>query len=87
MENAENRSETAARIVREAREVASSIPFDERADLIRGVVHSVLEAVKFDPTIGGAPRGAQWEKDGLAKVADAAEDYWHSVLEAKRERG
>ena len=82
----ESHQQRVARIIREVREVASQIPFDERAGLIREVAHEVRDAVKFDMTVGGAPEGSEWERDGLGKVDAAAEDYYHAALKAKQSR-
>lgn len=82
----ETPQETVARLASEARQVASQIPFEERAGLVREVAHEVLNAVKFDPTIGGAPEGSEWEREGLGGVVAAAEDYYHAALSAKQAR-
>lgn len=86
MSTTETPEQTVARIVTEARAVASDLPFDQRAFLIREVVNSVRNAVKFDPTFGGAPEGAEWELDGLAEIGDAAETYYYAALAAKQSR-
>ncbi|MGC5225464.1 hypothetical protein ACPW96_23105 [Micromonospora sp. DT81.3] len=86
MTNAETPDQIAARIIRETRAVASSLPFDERANLLREVTKAVRDAVKFDATLGGAPKGAEWEKDGLASVGNAAEEYYFAALKEKQSR-
>lgn len=86
MSENESQQQRVGRIIREVREVASQIPFDERAGLIREVAHEVRDAVKFDVTVGGAPDGSQWERDGLGEVEAAANDYYHAALKAKRSR-
>lgn len=86
MSNAETPEQIVARIVAETRAVASDLPFEQRAFLLREVVNSVRNAVKFDPTFGGAPEGAEWELDGLAPIGDAAETYYFAALAAKQSR-
>lgn len=86
MSENENPAQTVARLIEEVREVAGRIPFDDRAGLIREVVHCVRDAVKFDPTVGGAPEGRDWELDGLGQVEVAVEDYYHAALTAKKAR-
>lgn len=86
MSSAETPDQTAARIVSEARAVASKLPFDERANLLREVSKAVRDAVKFDTTTGGAPQGAEWEKDGLAEVGNAAENYYFEALRERQSR-
>jgi len=86
MSETESQQQRVARIIREVREVASQIPFDERAGLIREVAHEVRDAVKFDVTVGGAPEGSQWERDGLAGVETVANDYYNAALKAKHSR-
>ena len=86
MTTTESPQQIAARLAREARIVATDLPFDERADLVRELVKAVRDAVKFDPTIGGAPEGQEWELEGLGSVTHAAEDYFHRALQAKQSR-
>jgi hypothetical protein len=86
MSENESPQQIVARIIREAREVASQIPFDERADLVREVTNEVRNAVKFDATVGGAPKGSEWEREGLGQVVAAAEVYYHEALAAKQSR-
>jgi len=71
-------------IASQARELAARIPFDDRANILRTVAYEVRQAVKFDPTTGGAPEGREWELEGLGKVCDAAENYYYDALSAKR---
>ncbi|MCB8044102.1 hypothetical protein JM654_07290 [Microbacterium oxydans] len=64
-------------LARKARELASRIPFADRANILRTVAYEVRQAVKFDPTTNaGAPQGREWELEGLGKVCDAAENYY-----------
>lgn len=84
MNNAETPAQAASRIIYEVREVASDLPYDARAKLVREIVKAVRDAVKFDATVGGAPQGRDWELDGLGAVGDAAEDYYHAALREKR---
>lgn len=86
MTDAETPSQTAARLALEAREVAGSLPFDERANLLRQITKAVRDAVKFDPTLGGAPKGREWEMDGLDPIAQATEDYYFAALREKQSR-
>lgn len=86
MTDAETPSQAAARLAREAREVAGSLPFDERVNLLRQITKAVRDAVKFDPTLGGAPKGREWEMDGLDPIARATEDYYFAALREKQSR-
>ena len=73
-----------ADIARQARELAARVPFDDRANILRTVAFEVRQAVKHDPTMGGAPEGRDWELEGLGLVCDAAENYFYDALRAKR---
>jgi hypothetical protein len=86
MNKNESAEETVERLGREAREAAGRIPFDQRAALIRAVVNGVRDGVKFDPTLGGAPEGREWEMDRLDAVKKAAEDHYFASLSAKQAR-
>lgn len=86
MSENETPNQTVARIIREVREVASQIPFDERAGLIREVVHAVRDAIKFDPSVGGAPDGRDWELDGVGQVEIAVEEHYFAALKARQGR-
>jgi hypothetical protein len=80
----ETPTETAARLIREARRIAPALPFEERAKLLRGVTHSVRDAVKHDASIGGAPKGRQWEMDELDKIHQVTETYFGLASDEKR---
>lgn len=56
MTSAETPNQTASRLAREDREIAGSLPFDERANLLCEITKAVRDAVKFDATFGGAHR-------------------------------
>lgn len=84
MSSPETPDQIVQRVADEARRAAGDLPFDERANLVRSVARAVADAIKFDATFGGAPEGREWEQDRLNAVVDAAEDYWHQCLAAKR---
>jgi len=86
MTNAETPDQIVSRLAREAREVAGMLPFDERAKLLREITNAVRDAVKFDATLGGAPKGREWEMDGLDSVTQATEDYYFATLREKQSR-
>lgn len=75
-----------AQLARQARELATRVPFHERANILRAVTYQVREGVKHDPTMGGAPLGRDWELDGLGQVGDAAEAYYFKALMEHRRR-
>jgi hypothetical protein len=74
------------RLGHEARQAAGHIPFDQRAGLIRAVVNGIREGVKFDPTLGGAPEGREWEMDRLDTVYKTVDDHYFACLAAKQSR-
>jgi hypothetical protein len=87
MSQTENQDQRVTEIGEKVRAVASQIPFEQRADLIREVIFEVRNALKNEPSIGGAPEGRDWEMDRLARLAQAAEEYYDETLTAKRSRG
>lgn len=69
------------RLLAEVQAVAASLPFEERATLLRNLVKAVRDAVKFGPLPGGVgPRGTEDELQGMATVGDAAENYYYNQV-------
>jgi hypothetical protein len=79
----ETPEQAVARLILEVRAVAPAVSYGVRAFLVREVVKSVRDAVKFDPLVGDmAPAGREWELDGLGGVDDAAKKHYFAALHA-----
>lgn len=67
-------AEIVAQVVGDTRAVASRLPFDARAALVRDLIKAVRDAVKFDPhTL--ALHGTTAEVERLSAIGTLAEDY------------
>lgn len=88
MTSTETPQQTAERIVREVRAVASQLTYVERAELIRAVVHETRNALNADITSRDvtAPQGREWEFEGLDPIGDAAEEAYYRALKEQQGR-
>lgn len=74
MIDAHTPTQIAAQLVTDTRRVASRLPFEDRAALVRDLVNAIRDAVKFDPH-RLAPTGTLEELERLSEIGTLTENY------------